>query len=183
MRITNQVVASKLSAYLQFRIKLPQLVDWAENAIMEGEFGGKNSHALAEVVGRIGLADVREFGLTWEDCSGILNALGYTAHVDIIGANQRPLGSSYWREKAAHYDTHGGVSTKKAAANKDHYYVERRPDGYYAGIRGGAERAGFTGPTQESVITQIQRSKPDAPIHVERVRDTDRGGRDKWRSA
>ena len=84
MRITNQVIASKLSAYLQLRLTLSQLVDWAENAIMDGEFDGKDSHRLAEVVGRIGVADVREFGLTWEDCRAILNELGYGVHVNVV---------------------------------------------------------------------------------------------------
>ena len=68
-----------------------------------------------------------------------------------------------------------------ASKDEGHYYVERHPDGHYTGTRGGAERAGFTGPTQEGVIGQIQRSNPNAPIHVERVRDTNRGGRDQWR--
>ncbi len=118
MKITNQAVASKLSAYLHHRIALSKLVDWAENAIMDGEFGGNNSHALAQVVGRIGLADVRAFGLTWEDCTAILKELGYAAHVDVVAANQHKLGSSYWRAKAEKYEAEGGVTTAKAAMNK-----------------------------------------------------------------
>lgn len=89
MRITNQVVAAKLSAYLQYRLPLPKLVDWAEKSIMDGDFDGDDSHALAQLVGRIGLADVREFGLTWEECSAILNELGYGVHVDVIPRKKR----------------------------------------------------------------------------------------------
>ena len=118
MKITNQAVALKLSAYLHNRIALSKLVDWAENAIMDGEFSGNNSHALAQVVGRIGLADVRAFGLTWEDCTTILKELGYAAHVDVVAANQRNLGSSYWRAKAEKYEAGGGMTTAKASMSK-----------------------------------------------------------------
>jgi hypothetical protein len=65
--------------------------------------------------------------------------------------------------------------------NENHYYVERRDDGKYAGIRGGAARAGFTGPTQANVIQQIQQKNPEAPIHVERQRNTSKGQPDWWR--
>jgi hypothetical protein len=38
---------------------------------------------LADIVARLGVADVREFGLSWEDCEQLLKRLGYTAHLDI----------------------------------------------------------------------------------------------------
>jgi hypothetical protein len=41
---------------------------------------------LAAIIGRLGAADVRSFGLTWEDCEQLLKRLGYTAHVDITTA-------------------------------------------------------------------------------------------------
>ncbi|HEX5317273.1 MAG TPA: hypothetical protein VFX22_11540 [Candidatus Kapabacteria bacterium] len=143
MRITNQVVASKLSAYLHYQIGLSQLVDWAENAIMDGEFGGKNSHALAATVGRIGVADVREFGLTWEDFTAILKELGYTARVDVIAPNHRPIRSDYWREKAERYESHGGITPEKSATSnvgKRHCYAKRPTNVPYSGTRGGSER-------------------------------------------
>ncbi len=40
-------------------------------------------HDVAGVIGRLGLADVREFGLSWEDLEELLAALGYQARVDI----------------------------------------------------------------------------------------------------
>ncbi len=36
------------------------------------------------IAGRIGLADVRAFGLTWEDCEGFLSRLGYRAKIDVF---------------------------------------------------------------------------------------------------
>ncbi len=86
MRITKRAAAEKIAAYLHHEITLAQLVDWAENAIMEGEFEPLASRTLADALGKVGLADVRPFGLTWEDCEAILHELGYAAHVDVVAA-------------------------------------------------------------------------------------------------
>ena len=84
--ITRQTVARKIAAYLQHSITLEQLVDWAENAVMEGEFAPQEIQILRKVVPRLGVADVRAFGLTWEDCEQLLQELGYSARVDIVAA-------------------------------------------------------------------------------------------------
>ncbi len=86
MRITKRSAAEKLAAYLHHEIGLSALVDWAENAIMEGEFDPSESATLAHALGRVGLADVRPFGLTWEDSEAILHSLGYKTRVDIVAA-------------------------------------------------------------------------------------------------
>jgi len=36
MFVTKQTVAGKIAAYLHREITLAQLVDWAENAVMDG---------------------------------------------------------------------------------------------------------------------------------------------------
>jgi hypothetical protein len=84
MLITKEIVAGKLAAYLHHDISLAQLVDWAENAMMDGEFAERELSALQAVVSRLGVADVRAFGLTWEDCEQLLKQLGFTARVDIV---------------------------------------------------------------------------------------------------
>ena len=81
MRITRHLVAQKVADYLRHKISLEVLVNWAESAIMEDEFDEEEN--LRDAVARLGLADVRSFGLTWEDCEQLLQRLGYTAHVDI----------------------------------------------------------------------------------------------------
>ncbi|HET6402140.1 MAG TPA: hypothetical protein VFH95_12170 [Candidatus Kapabacteria bacterium] len=86
MKITKQTVAKKLAAYLHRESSLAELVDWAENALMDGDFDAGDAPMLADVVARLGLADVRSFGLTWEDCAEILEELGFEAHVDVIAA-------------------------------------------------------------------------------------------------
>ncbi len=84
MTITKQTVVEKIAAYLQHEITLSQLVDWAEDAIMDGEFEERNASVLASVVARLGVADVRAFGLAWEDCEQMLNQLGFSARVAIV---------------------------------------------------------------------------------------------------
>lgn len=86
MIITRKTVADKLTAYLRHEIELAELVDWAENAMMNGEFEDAHLTRIRDTVSRLGLADVRAFGLTWEDCEKFLNQLGYTAEVKISAA-------------------------------------------------------------------------------------------------
>ena len=86
MPITKQTVADKIAAYLRHDIALAELVSWAEEAMMEGEFSEKEMTAISDVMSRLGVADVRAFGLAWEDCEQLLRQLGYTARVDIVAA-------------------------------------------------------------------------------------------------
>jgi hypothetical protein len=86
MPITKQIVAEKIGAFLHHAIALEQLVEWAENAIMEGDFDEGEMDTLRVVIARLGVADVRAFGLTWDDCEDVLRQLGYTARVDIAVA-------------------------------------------------------------------------------------------------
>lgn len=81
--ITRQMVADRIGDWLRHDISLEQLVDWAESALQDAEFEAEGGTDLAEVVGRLGLADVRAFGLTWDDCEQLLRQLGYKAHVEI----------------------------------------------------------------------------------------------------
>ncbi len=71
---------------MHHRITLAQLVDWAENALMEGEFTEQDAAVLAAVVSRLGVADVRAFDLTWADCEQLLGQLGFSARIEIVTA-------------------------------------------------------------------------------------------------
>jgi hypothetical protein len=84
MLITKQTVADQIAAYLHHQLSLAQLVDWAEAALLDGEFAEQEMAALRFVVSRLGVADVRAFGLTWEDCEQLLGRLGYRARVEIL---------------------------------------------------------------------------------------------------
>lgn len=86
MVVTKQGVADQIAAYLQHRITLAQLVDWAENAMMEAEFDQKDAASISAVVARLGVADVRAFDLSWTDCENLLAQLGFSARVEIVAA-------------------------------------------------------------------------------------------------
>jgi len=83
MKISREDVVQKLAGYLHGDIDQPGLVVWAEQAMMHGEFDNADNNLLSEIVGRLGLADVAEFGLRWQDCEEFLRRLGYRATVTV----------------------------------------------------------------------------------------------------
>jgi hypothetical protein len=82
--ITHETVAEKLAAYLQHELSLDSLVAWAESDLMDGKFDPTHLPTIRDVVARIGVADVRAFGLTWEDCEQLPSQLGYSTQVSVI---------------------------------------------------------------------------------------------------
>jgi hypothetical protein len=86
MQLTRELVVRKLDAYLHHQLSLDDLVVWANAAMMEGDFEEEHFDAIRDVVARLGLADVRAFGLTWEECENLLKHLGYHARVEIVAA-------------------------------------------------------------------------------------------------
>jgi hypothetical protein len=86
MTITKRTAADKIAAYLHHEITLAQLVDWAERALMDGEFSEADAQTLAQVVSRLGVADVRAFGLGWDECEELLRKLGFVPRVEVVAA-------------------------------------------------------------------------------------------------
>ena len=86
MTITKQTVASQIAAYLHHEITLAQLVDWSENALLDGDMAERDAQTLSTVVARLGVADVRAFGLAWEDCEDLLRKLGFAPRVEVVAA-------------------------------------------------------------------------------------------------
>ena len=41
---------------------------------------------LRDVTGRLGVADVKTFGLSWEDCDSLMKKLGYKIKINAIAA-------------------------------------------------------------------------------------------------
>jgi len=83
MKITRHQLVGKLKDYLNHHVTLAELVDWAEQGLMEADLDARDAEKLAEGLARIGVMDVREFGLSWDECASILHDLGYTAHVEL----------------------------------------------------------------------------------------------------
>lgn len=84
MTITNQLVADKIAAYLRHEIALAELVDWSQRAHRDGEFAESDASTLAEVIARLGVADVRAFGLAWEDYEQLLRKLGFAPRIQVL---------------------------------------------------------------------------------------------------
>jgi len=61
------------------------------------------------------------------------------------------------------------------------FFIEKRPQGDFAIRRPGSERASGVESTQSAAIERAGEMDSDATIHVERVRNTKMGKRDKWR--
>lgn len=80
--ITKQIIAQQLLKYLNHQITLATWVDWAENAIMQGHIEPTDPRTLMQILGRIGAADAKEFGLLWEDCNSMMQQLAYAIKVD-----------------------------------------------------------------------------------------------------
>ncbi len=83
MLVTRVMVVEELRAYLNHEIVLDVLVDWAETQMMEAEFDDKDG-VVRDVVARLGLSDVRAFGLAWEDCEHMLAELGFAVQLNIV---------------------------------------------------------------------------------------------------
>ena len=82
--ITRQQVAAKLTDYLKHRISIGQLVDWAERAMMDDDLDPTDIELLRNTISRIGVSDVRAFGLSWDECEGLLSGLGYQVQLEIV---------------------------------------------------------------------------------------------------
>ncbi len=86
MTITKQTVADQIAAYLHHEITLAQLVDWAENVLLDGELADRDAKTISSVIARLGVADVRAFGLAWDDCEELLHKLGFFPRVEVVAA-------------------------------------------------------------------------------------------------
>lgn len=82
MIITKQQIAVNLLNYMQRKINLDDLVTWAENAFMEGDIQEEDTAVVRDILAQLGLADVKAFGLYWEDCDAMMRKLGYTLKID-----------------------------------------------------------------------------------------------------
>ncbi|MBM4136900.1 MAG: hypothetical protein FJ241_08740 [Nitrospira sp.] len=84
MVLTRKALAGMLIKYINREIDLLSLVDWAEDMIKVADFENRSFELIRDILARIGLADVREFGLTWDDCYDYLHRLGYNIKVELL---------------------------------------------------------------------------------------------------
>jgi hypothetical protein len=73
------------------------------------------------------------------------------------------------------------ANQKPVMSDRDkNLFIEQHKDGY-AILRGGVKEPLAVETTQDAAIEKARKLDPDAAIHVERVRNVEGGGRDKWR--
>ncbi|MEI6275754.1 MAG: hypothetical protein WCP08_07180 [Prolixibacteraceae bacterium] len=82
MVITKQLLAVNLLSYLQHKTSLDDLVAWAENSLMDEKINEDDIEVIGSILARIGVADVKTFGLTLEECDEIMKNLGYELKID-----------------------------------------------------------------------------------------------------
>lgn len=81
MSVTKEILTDMIIKYLNRQMGKDELVDWAENMICKEEFVEQDAHLIMEILSHIGLADVKEFGLSWDDCYEYLHKLGHKVTV------------------------------------------------------------------------------------------------------
>lgn len=86
MIVTKKDLAGMLLKYINHEIDLPALVNWAEEVMMAADFEKASFNLLRDITAHLGLADVLEFGLSWDDCYDYLKRLGYAVKVELIEA-------------------------------------------------------------------------------------------------
>ncbi len=83
MIVARKMLAHMLIKYINREIDLSKLIGWAEEMMRDADFEDKDFELLREILAQIGLADVREFGLSWDDCYDYLHKLGYDVKVEV----------------------------------------------------------------------------------------------------
>jgi hypothetical protein len=83
MIVTRKILANKLIKYINREIDLSKLIGWAEEMMRDADFENKDFELLRDILARIGLADVREFSLSLDDCYDYLHKLGYDVKVEV----------------------------------------------------------------------------------------------------
>lgn len=73
-------LVAQITAYLEGRISLAELVDWAEELVM---IGFEANPAETEIIYRLGVADAENFELSWEALAAMLKKLGYKVHLEL----------------------------------------------------------------------------------------------------
>jgi len=83
VKVTKKEIMDKILAYLNRSITLEQMVDWAEKMICEAEYDQKDFELIKEILSHLGVADVKEFGLSWDECYDYLSRSGYRVKVSV----------------------------------------------------------------------------------------------------
>lgn len=73
-------LVGQISAYLEGKLSLEDLVNWAEELVMNGF---EANPVESEIIYRLGVADAENFELSWEDLAHMLKQLGYKVRLEL----------------------------------------------------------------------------------------------------
>ncbi|MBI5671625.1 MAG: hypothetical protein HZC41_26835 [Chloroflexi bacterium] len=80
--MNTKAILGNPTAYLNRQRTLAELVDWAENALIEPDIpDDEDADLLMDVLMYLGAADSRGFPLTWEKLSDFVERLGGSVRV------------------------------------------------------------------------------------------------------
>ena len=82
--ITKKIIADKLLAYLQHRLSIEELTNWAEESLLNAHYEDDDFHTIRNTLAKLGLADVKAFGLEWKECEAIMEKLGFKLEVNAL---------------------------------------------------------------------------------------------------
>jgi hypothetical protein len=73
-------LVTQISAYLEGRISLQEMVHWAEELVMNGF---EADPVESEIIYRLGAGDAENFELSWEELAQMLKQLGYKVRLQL----------------------------------------------------------------------------------------------------
>lgn len=63
MRVTKDILANKILEFLNRRISIDQFANWAENAMIEGDYEEEYFDVISDLLPKIGVVNVKGFEL------------------------------------------------------------------------------------------------------------------------
>ena len=83
MEITKDILANQILKFLNRKLSLEELVNWAENSIIEANYQEIYFEEIADILAKIGVSNVKGFELTTAFYLNTLIKLDYIPHFDI----------------------------------------------------------------------------------------------------
>ncbi|MBK8396709.1 MAG: hypothetical protein IPL26_15925 [Leptospiraceae bacterium] len=81
--ITKETVKQRIQDYLLLKISLRSLVEWAEDSFMQAEFDEKDATIISDILSKIGVSNVKNFGIQWHEWNEFLSMLGYEIRIEL----------------------------------------------------------------------------------------------------
>ena len=81
--ITKETIKQRIQDYLLLKISLRSLVEWAEDSFMQAEFDEKDAAIISDILSKIGVSNVKNFGIQWDEWNEFLTKLGYEVKIEL----------------------------------------------------------------------------------------------------